>query len=72
MRVLLLGVALAVLTGCPAAVCTQLQTRCSGEVAQVCDARGRWQNVMDCAATEPGEWYCAEDDEEGHTCLTRQ
>jgi len=56
------------LTACPAAVCEHLQTRCADDVAQVCDSRGRWQNVMDCSGVETGAWECGVDDGE-HTCI---
>lgn len=54
--------------GCPAAVCEQLETRCASDVAQVCNADGQWQVVMDCGQVEPGAWSCGEDPDEGHTC----
>lgn len=58
------------LASCPAAVCEQLETRCADTVVQLCDARGRWQDVMDCTTVEPGDWHCAAD-EEGAICRAR-
>jgi len=54
-------------TACPAAVCESVETRCAGDVVQICNANGQWQDVMDCTDVEPGSWECGEDDGE-HTC----
>jgi hypothetical protein len=61
--------------GCPAPVCPTLATRCDGQVAQVCDADGQWQEVADCSTlweTSGGEWTCeptTSDGVEVHACL---
>ncbi len=54
---------------CPpaAVVCAQQETRCAEDVVQLCDARGRWQDVMDCAEMTPVEWHCGQDG--GATCI---
>lgn len=57
--------------GC--AVCTTQSTRCSGNVAEICDSRGHWRMLMDCDEVE-GEtpFSCQETIDEGqtaHTCL---
>lgn len=63
-----------ILLGCPApaAVCTHLETRCADNVAQLCDTRGQWQDVVDCegvASPTQLRWSCVEDDEGDHVCL---
>ena len=70
MRIIALAL-FALLLACPVApVCEQLQTRCADAVAQVCDADGRWQDVMNCAEVEGDSTFsCQEEPEEGHTCL---
>jgi hypothetical protein len=55
-------------TGCPPAVCAHLETRCADDVVQICDTQGRWEEVMDCGETVPGEWECGQEEGE-HTCL---
>jgi RES domain-containing protein len=70
MRILMVAVALGISTlACPpaAVVCNQLETRCADDVVQLCDARGRWQDVMDCADMTPDEWHCGSDG--GATCI---
>lgn len=63
------------LAGCPTPVCPTLATRCDGQVAQVCDADGQWQEVADCSRlweTSGGEWTCEpaiSDGVEVHACL---
>lgn len=44
-------------------------TRCRGAVAEICDATGHWQEVVDCATAAPGRWTCTADSEVGHTCV---
>ena len=42
-------------------VCQVEQSRCHGDSVQVCDANGRWQEVMDCAdvvGPEGTAWLC--------------
>lgn len=76
MRVLALTLAV-LLGGCPpsAAVCPLRATRCADDVVEVCDARGRWQTVADCAdvaRSSGGEWSCSttrEDGREINACL---
>ena len=59
-----------VLSGCPAAVCTHLETRCADDVAQLCDSRGRWQEVANCAEVEGDfPFVCRQDHEGDHVCL---
>lgn len=48
--------------------CEPTTTRCDENVAQVCDASGRWQEVMVCDEVEPGDWECRVDGGE-HTCM---
>ena len=55
------------MTACPTTVCQSLETRCAEDVAQVCDARGRWQDVLYCDDVRPGTWECGEEDGE-HSC----
>jgi hypothetical protein len=79
-----LGLVIAVLmtAGCPgpgATRCPVGETRCTGEVAQICDPKGRWQTLLDCGrvsdlSSQP--LVCGpvvvQDDEvgrlEGHAC----
>ncbi len=37
------------LAGCPTPVCSTLASRCNGPRAELCDSRGQWQLVADCA-----------------------
>ncbi len=53
---------------CPQPVCEALQTRCAGNIAQVCNAQGQWQEVANCDTVTPGEWQCTADEDVGHTC----
>lgn len=66
MKYLIIIMSLSVL-GCPstAAVCTHLETQCAGDLVQLCDSQGRWEEVMDCSAAS--SMVCAEEDGE-HTC----
>lgn len=43
------------------------ETRCAGDVAEVCDADRRWQRFLDCAELGPG-WSCG-GTADGHTCV---
>ena len=54
--------------GC-APVCKTTATRCEGTLAQVCNAKGDWQRVMDCNEVRPGQWRCAQPDAGLATCL---
>lgn len=60
--------------------CPMGETRCDGEVAQICDANGQWQTLLDCnrvSELNRAAFACApivvEDDEvgrlPGHTCV---
>jgi hypothetical protein len=40
---------LPLLSGCPTPVCSTLAARCNGPRAELCDSRGQWQLVADCA-----------------------
>jgi len=55
------------------AVCTSAQTRCVGNVAEICDSRGQWRTMTNCDEVEgdsPFTCQTTEDDgEEAHTCL---
>ena len=51
-------------TGC----CTPMQTRCSGQVLQICDSTHRWITHTDCSRGEPGDWSCVRDDSGECTC----
>lgn len=57
-------------------VCSTGETKCHGTVADVCDADGQWQRVMDCASVigvDGESWACCAeylgDSEVVHTCL---
>jgi len=61
-----------VLTACPAGapLCQHLQTRCAEDVAQICDARGRWEVVADCGDVEGDfPFVCRVDGDGDHVCL---
>jgi len=40
--------------------CDPEDTRCSGNMAQICASDGDWQTVDNCSLVEPGEWECCE------------
>ena len=71
--------ALVLLYGCEPKCSTPLATRCSGEVAEICQADDTWATVEDCrelAQPDGGAWACCwyAGDETlelpaGHTCL---
>ena len=58
------ALALLVLMGCTGAKCPEpTRSRCAGQVAQVCSAEERWEDVMDCdriaSLAGSGEpWVC--------------
>ena len=59
--------------GCTSDGCEHLETRCKGQVAQVCDDASNWSDSMDCSAIEPLElnWTCcfvSDDDLNEWTC----
>ena len=71
---LTIGVVLGwIATGCGPAVCQVAATRCAGQRAEVCDGRGQWSLVGDCA--EAGA-VCAEVADEyhgaGHACVPEE
>lgn len=82
-KVKLLVAALIAVSGCRTPGeprCPVGETRCEGEVAQMCDPGGRWQRLLDCrrvSALNRAPFTCApvvlEDGEvgrlPGHTCL---
>jgi len=49
-------------------MCRKMETRCADDVVQICDSRGRWQEVMNCRDIQPGGWTC-EFDGVDHTCI---
>lgn len=52
--------------------CEMNDTRCRGEVAQICSSGGEWELFADCSEIEGGEidWTCCEDETTGDmTCL---
>ncbi len=66
--------------GCPLwSYCRPTETRCRGNVVEVCDSTEHWARLMSCdeVAGEPAEqWICSEisseeqgKTEKGHTCL---
>ena len=50
-----------------ASVCDPLETRCQGDLVQICDGEGRWQTFVNCSTTTPGRWVCTHE-EVGHVC----
>lgn len=63
----------ALLCGC-STVCKIDETRCNGNHAEVCDANGQWQIIMNCDEVVGGEdpWVCcAASTDAGpiHACL---
>lgn len=61
-----------VLAGCPSgsAVCTQLETRCANDWAQICNADGQWDSIADCSVVEgAGPFTCQVDEDGDHVCL---
>lgn len=67
MRYLLVLLAF-VVSACSSTMCRKMETRCADDVVQICDSRGRWQEVMDCRDIQPGGWTC-EFDGVDHTCI---
>jgi hypothetical protein len=72
--VLAILMVMSVSAGC--AVCTTEQTRCMGNVAEICDSRGQWRQLMDCDGVEGDSTFtCQSTIDEGaeaHTCLPEQ
>lgn len=46
------------LSGC--ADCRPSDTRCAGDVLEVCDGDGQWETGQDCGDVLPGSWACCE------------
>ena len=49
------------LVGCPAPQCEVGQTRCNGEIAEICDSARRWSYQADCDfvnQNSDGVWSC--------------
>lgn len=47
--------------------CNNEETRCNGEVVEVCDVADEWHSLMDCA--EIGLLCCWSAEDETHACL---
>lgn len=61
------------LSGC-SEECSVNETRCNGQVVQVCNSDGKWDDSMNCRQVSVGEleFVCKEDPEDGlHSCLLR-
>jgi len=74
MRYLLICITILLFPACPqnaAAPCSQhLTTRCSGDVAQICNASGHWEDVTNCAEVEGDfPFICRADADGDHVCL---
>lgn len=54
-------------------VCTAEQTRCVGNIAEICDSRGHWREMMNCDEVEGESAFTCQttvdEGEEAHTCL---
>ena len=63
-----------ILLGCPQDDCEPMETRCNGNVAEICGSDGAWRESIDCSAVTPGDWYCCWTEEidipAGYTCRT--
>jgi len=64
------------ISGISCSVCTAEQTRCVGNVAEICDSRGHWRQMQDCDEVDGLEenmvFTCQTTIDEGetaHTCL---
>lgn len=75
--ILLISVAMiSVTSGC--AVCTVQQTRCNGNVAEICDSRGHWRTSRNCDDVEfengnvPVCRTSIQNGETIHTCLPQE
>lgn len=47
--------------------CDPSDTRCRGDIADICSSNGQWELMMDCAEVEGGgtPWTCCYDPETG-------
>lgn len=70
MRWFLLAVLVLALSGCPVD-CDKGETRCSGNVVEICSSSGSWETMMDCEDIQGGgPWVCCADPVEGgYNCL---
>jgi hypothetical protein len=62
---LVIGILAVEMFGCkeprPGGACgTYLDTRCRGNLVEVCDPAGEWTIQADCGELTPGTWHCAE------------
>jgi len=55
------AILLLLLEGC-VGQCVKYETRCRGDVVQICNADEWWEDVVNCAVIDPGEWRCVEGD----------
>jgi len=63
------------LSGCPHDGCAIGTTRCSGNMAQICNSNTNWETFMDCDDIHEGEegWDCAViEGTEDCTCLPHE
>jgi hypothetical protein len=54
--------------------CTPLETRCSGQLAQICGSDRNWETMQDCSQVGSGFACCLYPGDDGgtpagHTCL---
>jgi hypothetical protein len=70
MKWFLLVVLALVLSGCPDN-CDKGETRCSGNIVEICDSSHDWEQMMDCDDIQGGgPWECCADPiEGGFNCL---
>jgi hypothetical protein len=50
----------AILFGCTE--CKTADLTCHGDKIEICNATKQWEEVVNCAELEPGEWVCVEVD----------
>jgi len=57
--------------------CPQIRdTRCNGDIVEVCGANKKWQRAMDCsniqpmANEDPKTWKCVSTQNGQHTCIS--
>ncbi len=49
--------------------CKLAETRCSGDIAQICNEDGFWKNVFHCKELDESWICCWAEDGQFHTCL---
>lgn len=52
--------------------CVTESTRCNGEVIEICNSSGKWEESMDCSVLSEGlpfGFECGEDTDGEHACL---